>query len=65
MTASPPSKHVGMLVDFEELKMILAGMFLHAGCSIYAGQHILGTLKYCHFSFPHKAKNVLLLFKAC
>lgn len=52
-----------MLVDSEELKMILAGMFVHAGCSIYAGQYILGTLKKMSFSFPHKVKNAMLVFK--
>lgn len=52
MTASLPWKQVGMLVDSEELKMILAGMFVHAGCSIYAGQYILGTLKKNVIFFP-------------
>lgn len=42
VTVSPPLKHVDMVVDFDELKMILAGMFLHAGHSIYAGQYNLG-----------------------
>lgn len=42
VTVSPPLKHVDMVVDFDELKMILAGMFLHAGHNIYAGQYNLG-----------------------
>lgn len=65
MTASPPSMHLGMLADFEELKMILAGIFFHAGWSIYAGQYISGSLKKKSLSFPHEVKNILLLFKAC
>lgn len=48
VTVSPPLKHVDMVVDFDELKMILAGMFLHAGHSIYAGQYNLGKKK-SHF----------------
>lgn len=62
VTVSPPLKHVDMVVDFDELKMILAGMFLHADHSIYAGQYNLGKKNVIFFF--HRVKNVLLLFKA-
>lgn len=60
VTVSSPLKPIDMVVD--ELKTILAGMFLHAGLSIYAGQYNLG--KKMSFSSFCRVKNVLLLFKA-
>lgn len=43
--------------------MILTGMFLHAGCSISAGQCILGSLKECHFLSPVKLKMFCFYLK--
>lgn len=41
LVPASPSKTVGTLLEYEDLKMILACMFLHAGCSIYARQYNL------------------------
>lgn len=58
---NPPSKNVGMLVEYQELEMILACMFSHSGCSIYAGQHILTLLKKI-VTFFHRVKKMFCLY---
>ena len=53
------SRQGGVLVDFEDLSMALAGMSVLAGCSCYAGPCILNMLK-MSFSFPIKLKMFCL-----